>query len=93
MHAYSFSDSSWRKVEGKGELPGQRHSQTAVVYKDTIVMVGGMTNVINNTNDIHQFHFSSATWKKLKTNNAPLPIDSHKACLYMDRMIVGLGYS
>lgn len=56
-------------------------------------MFGGMTNVMNNTNELHRFHTESRTWKKIGTKNTPLAIDSHKAVLSNGSMIVGMGYS
>lgn len=56
-------------------------------------MFGGMTNVMNNTNELHRFHIESRTWKKIVTKNTPVNIDSHKAVIFDDQMIVGMGYS
>jgi N-acetylneuraminic acid mutarotase len=58
MYAYSFKDGSWRGIEQDGDLPGQRHSHTAVTYGDALFMFGGMTNAMNNTNFLHRFDFN-----------------------------------
>lgn len=56
-------------------------------------MFGGMTNVMNNTNELHSFHIENRNWKKIATKNTPLAIDSHKAVIFNGGMIVGMGYS
>lgn len=57
MYAFSFKDAAWTLIKQYGDIPGQRHSQTAVVYQNSMYMFGGMTNVMNNTNAIHKFDF------------------------------------
>jgi N-acetylneuraminic acid mutarotase len=56
-------------------------------------MFGGMTNVMNNTNSLHKFDLEQRKWKKIETVNTPGPIDSHKAIISNDKMIIGMGYS
>ena len=40
--SYSLEENKWEEVQQKGDLPGQRHSQVAVVYNDKMYMHGGM---------------------------------------------------
>ena len=56
-------------------------------------MFGGMTNVMSNTNSLHTFDLEQGKWKKIETINTPRPLDSHKAVIFNDKMIVGMGYS
>jgi N-acetylneuraminic acid mutarotase len=58
-----------------------------------IYLFGGMNSLMNNTNELHEFDISLNIWRKILTKNTPPAIDSHKACLYQDKMIIGLGYS
>ena len=51
-----------------------------------------MTSVMNNTNMLHKFDIEKKFWEKITTTNTPLPIDSQKAVILEDRMIVGMGY-
>ena len=52
-----------------------------------------MIGLINNTNALHKYNLDSHEWKVVKSTNLPKSIDSHKACLYKNQMIIGFGYS
>lgn len=50
MFAFSLNDNSWVQIQQNGDLPGKRHSQSAIVYKNEMYMFGGMDNLMSNTN-------------------------------------------
>lgn len=64
-----------------------------VPYAGKIYLFGGMISLMNNTNELHEFDPILNIWRKVQTKNTPPAIDSHKACIYKNKMIIGLGYS
>ena len=93
MLAFSFKDNEWRQVDQDGALPGPRHSHSSISYKDGLYLFGGMSSTMDSTNSLHLFDFNLSEWKKLAPKSSPPNMDSHRACLYGDKMIVGMGYS
>lgn len=52
----------WIQITGSGELPVGRSGHTSVVYKDFLIIFGGMKDITKETNDLHSYHFQSSSW-------------------------------
>ena len=57
-----LSTSVWEEVLGEGDIPTGRSGHTAVVYKDLMVMFGGMKDITKETNDMYSYSFSTNLW-------------------------------
>lgn len=62
----------WRRVEWRGTLPQPRAGHAAVVYNDTMLIVGGdEPGAWTEPNTIHLFHFATGSWSSLTLGGDP----------------------
>lgn len=94
MLTYKFVvKSDWQAVSGKGTAPSARHSHSGVATKDTAVFFGG-TDGSQYFNDVHSYHFGTATWAQPSTSGSgPSPRAGHAAALVGNKMYVFGGHA
>ena len=93
MYVFNLTEERWSKMLQKGELPGGRHSHTRVAFEGEVVIFGGMVSTMANTDQLHVMDIHSGEWKKPSVVSSPKAIDSHKACVWKNKMVVATGYS
>ncbi|CAG9331517.1 unnamed protein product [Blepharisma stoltei] len=52
----------WEKIIGHGQIPTGRSGHSAIVFKDDMVIFGGMRDITKETNDMFSFDFLTNTW-------------------------------
>lgn len=52
----------WTQVMGLGEVPNGRSGHSAVVYKEFMIVFGGMRDITRETNDMYSYDFITNTW-------------------------------
>lgn len=71
--------SEWNAVNAVGTAPSARHSHTANLTKDQAIVFGG-TDGSQFFNDVHVYHFPTATWSQPTTKGSgPSPRANHAA--------------
>jgi len=92
IYEYNFDSHTCSRIEAKGKAPPDRSAHTAVVYKDSMYVLGGWDGNMSN-NDFYVFHFKSHTWEEVKYAGIPPPcVRSHSSVVYKDSMVVFGGY-
>ncbi|EAR97403.2 kelch motif protein (macronuclear) [Tetrahymena thermophila SB210] len=86
----------WDKVVAKNpkKSPGKLCRHSGVVYKNKMYLFGGQYQGQLNHNKMYSFDFATQTWEEVLYLGTiqPPSIDSHKALVYKDTMIVLSGY-
>ena len=72
--------------------PGKLKSHVAVVYKDDLVIFGGQTVELSNTNLVWKYNFLNEKWTKIVPNTDIPRLDSHKAVVRDNWMFVYGGF-
>ena len=52
----------WDEVKGLGDIPSGRSGHSAALYKDLMIIFGGMKDITKETNDMYSYDFHSNTW-------------------------------
>jgi hypothetical protein len=88
IYEYNFDTCMCSRIEAKGQAPPDRSAHTAVVYKDSMYVLGGWDGNVSN-NDFYVFHFPSRVWEEVKYSGSPPPcVRSHSSVVYKDTMVV-----
>jgi len=53
---------NWEQIHGLGQVPTPRSGQTAILYKDYMIIFGGMRDITKETNEMYSYEFSSNIW-------------------------------
>ena len=92
IYEYNFDTRVCSRIDTKGKVPPDRSAHTAVVYKDSMFVLGGWDGSVSN-NDFYVFHFRSHTWEVVSYSGTPPPcVRSHSTVIYKDSMVVFGGY-
>lgn len=57
-----LKDLKWEQVKSHGETPSGRSGHSAVLYRDLMIVFGGMKDITKETNDMYSFDFSRNFW-------------------------------
>jgi N-acetylneuraminic acid mutarotase len=90
LFEFDFDTKTWRQIEAKGQVPKQRTSHAAVVFKDSMYVFAGFSGDAY-LNDIHEYNFATETWTDitpLTSGDKPDPRSRFCAvvrgdCMYM----------
>ncbi|OMJ68853.1 hypothetical protein SteCoe_33574 [Stentor coeruleus] len=52
----------WEDIKGKGDVPSGRSGHSAVIFKDVMIVFGGMKDITKETNDMYSYNFESQEW-------------------------------
>jgi len=52
----------WEQIQARGSAPTGRSGHSAVIYKDLMVVFGGMKDITKETNDMFSYDFNTNTW-------------------------------
>jgi hypothetical protein len=52
----------WTRIHGKGEEPTGRSGHSCVVYKDLLIIFGGMKDITKETNDMYSYNIKENVW-------------------------------
>ncbi|OMJ69664.1 hypothetical protein SteCoe_32538 [Stentor coeruleus] len=52
----------WEEVKGKGDVPSGRSGHSAAIFKDVMIVFGGMKDITKETNDMYSYNFESQEW-------------------------------
>lgn len=64
LHSYNLETNQWHNiVPTAGNPPSQRHSHSAVVFRDSLYIFGGYDGSYRS--DLHAFHFPSGVWRQI----------------------------
>lgn len=63
LHKYE-----WEQVQFKDEIPVGRSGHSCVVYHDTMIVFGGMKDLIKETNDMYTLDLKSSTWTQIQSS-------------------------
>src|SRR5690606_33468308 len=87
MFEYHIEKQIWRSVNQNGIVPTGRYCHTAVVYNDSMFILGGY-NGETKLSDLHEFQFSSFRWQQIDTQTKLSGMLKHSANVYGHKMIV-----
>ena len=59
---FDLSSHSWQEVLAEGERPTGRSGHSSVVYKDVLIIFGGMKDITKETNDMYSYNFTTNIW-------------------------------
>ncbi|KAH9414813.1 hypothetical protein DERP_008654 [Dermatophagoides pteronyssinus] len=72
----------------KDSAPLPRHGHSAIVYKESMYIYGGMSN-LNVRNDFWSWNFKTKEWNRVKTNRTNPGVRSfHSAIVVLDSMFI-----
>jgi len=92
IYAFNFDTRICERVNATGNAPTDRSAHTAVVYQDSMYVLGGWDGDVSN-NDFHAFHFPTRVWSRVAyTGFAPPSVRSHATVVFKDTMLVFGGY-
>ena len=52
----------WTEIQALGDVPSGRSGHSAALFKDVMIIFGGMKDITKETNDMYSYQFSSSTW-------------------------------
>ena len=52
----------WSEIQALGDVPSGRSGHSASLFKDVMIIFGGMKDITKETNDMYSFQFSKNTW-------------------------------
>jgi Galactose oxidase, central domain len=58
----NLKDYTWEEIIGDGDIPTGRSGHSSIVYKDVMVIFGGMKDITKETNDMYSYNFSLNYW-------------------------------
>jgi N-acetylneuraminic acid mutarotase len=70
---YNILENQWTLVNTNSSPPSSRHSHTAVIYKNKMVIFGGVSEQTRLLNDLHYFDFDSQEWKEITEIKGDIP--------------------
>lgn len=80
----------WKPVINNKSSIGSRHSHSLTASGNKLYLFGGIINTFESSNQVFSFEIGTSTdWKEEKcTGSIPPPLNSHKAIVYNDEMII-----
>lgn len=58
----------WEEIKIKDEVPTGRSGHSAVVYKDTMIVFGGLKDLIKETNDMYTLDLTTHSWNMIQNS-------------------------
>ena len=89
IYCLDFTTLSWSKIDPTGNSPPARDSHSAIIYKDSDMIIFGGNGTSGKLNDLWNFNFFDKKWSKIScTGKIPLPRDGHLTSLIYDKYMV-----
>ena len=72
LWVYNLVEKRWVEIEASGEVPFERSGHSSDVYKDYLVIFGGIWDVTKELNDLHLYSFNRNQWMTVQVSaNSP----------------------
>jgi Galactose oxidase, central domain/Kelch motif len=52
----------WEEIHSRGDVPSGRSGHSSSVYRDLMIVFGGMKDITKETNDMYSYDFNNNTW-------------------------------
>ena len=89
IYSLDFTTLSWSKIDPTGNSPPARDSHSAIIYKDSDMVIFGGNGTSGKLNDLWNFNFFDKKWSKIScSGKIPLPRDGHLTSLIYDKYMV-----
>eukprot|EP01127_Copromyxa_protea_P003367 TRINITY_DN1318_c0_g1_i7.p1 TRINITY_DN1318_c0_g1~~TRINITY_DN1318_c0_g1_i7.p1 ORF type:complete len:1526 (-),score=243.36 TRINITY_DN1318_c0_g1_i7:2-4579(-) len=89
IEVFDFVSQEWSKVVVTGAKPVNRHSHTALVYKDDMWIFGGISKGDTLLNDVWRFNFVCQEWFRVDfSGDMPVARWGHSTVLYNNMMYI-----
>ncbi|XP_044293916.1 tip elongation aberrant protein 3-like [Varanus komodoensis] len=84
-----FDTRQWTPVPAtlNGGTPGPRHGHSAVVYRNSMYLFGGLMG-LNEQKDFWKWDFLAASWSSIRRSQGPPKVVGHSALIFEDSMLV-----
>jgi len=91
IYLMDFKSKHWHEIQvyPGGYIPRARCQHSAVIYKDEIIIFGGLCGHNEFLNDVNKFTFKTFSWTKVEcSGKIPSSRSSHSAVVYENNMFI-----
>ena len=89
IYSLDFTTLLWSKIDPTGNSPPARDSHSAIIYKDSDMIIFGGNGTAGKLNDLWNFNFLDKKWSKISSLGIiPLPRDGHLTSLIYEKYMV-----
>ncbi|EGR29859.1 kelch motif family protein, putative [Ichthyophthirius multifiliis] len=83
----------WEKVQVKSQInPGKKKGHSTVVYKDKLLLLGGLHQILQSSSQLWAYDFLQSKWSLSLKQALQYNIDSHNSILINNKLYVMFGY-
>eukprot|EP01080_Neovahlkampfia_damariscottae_P008181 gene8181-9_t len=95
---FNIKKQLWIKIGGESKgndnIPAKLSGHTAIVYKSSMYVFGGIDRLKNYSNSVYEFNFETKKWKLFEVKGRiPSKRYSHSAILYNEKMYIFGGFN
>lgn len=66
---YDISKNTWKEIPGSDDMPLTRSGHSACIYKNFMIVFGGIHELTQELNDMHAFDFNNGQWFSVIEDN------------------------
>lgn len=67
MWKFHVLSQTWTQVNFDGDSPGPVSGHSACLFKDAVLVFGGVRDILKETNEMYAFEFETSSWQLIQT--------------------------